>query len=434
MRENVINKNSTDEGRIKKNRMDEVAVLIPCYNESKTIEKVVTDFRRELPDAVIYVYDNNSTDNTVEIAKQAGAVVRHEYQQGKGNVVRRMFQEIDANCYILVDGDDTYPAESAGEMVRLVMEEMQEVLKEKNVPVITSAPYSNMANYSKMEEFLFRAEQDLPGDIVLYRINRDGGIERLKFNYDGTDMYLLAVKAVWGMNDNPSIVYVSYTRIEEWKYTEKGWFGYTLCVPKYPEVSEAVDGSSMIRIKPLSDECREVSKRCVYLLGYQGNNLLCSDWDRSDMEGLDYNGLYEYLYRMKYGERYEFSGNSSGIPAEEFENLIMEFLPITAEQIKKWAVFDSEHQTYDWEQFGCFNYSFGTSLPEVVEIRDSGEGNNVLVVDAVCDTFICNDAVITSELTVKFNDDKSFKYMGNKILNNGTKEVPKYQYRIKRKN
>ena len=318
-----------------------------------------------------------------------------------------------------------------------IMEEMQEVLKEKNVPVITSAPYSNMANYSKMEEFLFRAEQDLPGDIVLYRINRDGGIERLKFNYDGTDMYLLAAKAVWGMNDNPSIVYVSYTRIEEWKYTEKGWFGYTLCVPKYPEVSEAVDGSSMIRIKPLSDECREVSKRCVYLLGYQGNNLLCSDWDRSDMEGLDYNGLYEYLYRMKYGERYEFSGNSSGIPAEEFENLIMEFLPITADQIKKWAVFDSEHQTYDWERLGCLNYSptyFGTSLPEVVEIRDSGEGNSVLVVDAVCDTFICNDAVITSELTVKFNDDKSFKYMGNKILNNGTKEVPKYQYRIKRKN
>ena len=193
----------------------------------------------------------------------------------------------------------------------------------------------------------------------------------------------------------------------------------------------------MIRIKPLSDECKEVSKRCVYLLGYQGNNLLCSDWDRSDMEGLDYNGLYEYLYRMKYGERYEFSGNSSGIPAEEFENLIMEFLPITAEQIKKWAVFDSEHQTYDWERLGCLNYSptyFGTSLPEVVEIRDSGEGNSVLVVDAVCDTFICNDAVITSELTVKFNDDKSFKYMGNKILNNGTKEVPKYQYRIKRKN
>lgn len=101
-------------------RMDEIAVMIPCYNESKTIGKVVEDFHRVLPDAVIYVYDNNSTDGTDEIAKKAGAVVRYEYQQGKGNVVRRMFQEIDANCYILVDGDDTYPAESAPEMVHLV--------------------------------------------------------------------------------------------------------------------------------------------------------------------------------------------------------------------------------------------------------------------------------------------------------------------------
>ena len=100
--------------------MDEISVMIPCYNESKTIGKVVEDFHRVLPDAVIYVYDNNSTDGTDEIAKKAGAVVRYEYQQGKGNVVRRMFQEIDANCYILVDGDDTYPAESAPEMVHLV--------------------------------------------------------------------------------------------------------------------------------------------------------------------------------------------------------------------------------------------------------------------------------------------------------------------------
>ena len=319
-----------------------------------------------------------------------------------------------------------------------VMEEMQEVLKEKNVPVITSAPYSNMANYSKIEEFLFKAEQDLQGDIVLYRINRDGGIDRLKFNYDGTDMYLLTVKAAWGMNDNPSIVYVSYTRIEEWKYTEKGWFGYTLCVPKYPEVSEAVDGSSMIRIKPLSDECREVSKKCVYLFGYQGNNLLCSDWDRSDMEGLDYNGLYEYLYRMKYGERYEFSGNTGGIPAEEFENLIMEFLPVTADQIKRWAVFDSEHQSYAWEPLvGGSNFTptnFTKSLPEVVEIKEDEDGCMTLVINAVCDRFICDDAVITSELTVKFNEDSTFKYMGNKILNNGMKKIPEYQYRIKRKN
>lgn len=101
--------------------MDKIAVLIPCYNESKTIEKVVTDFRRVLPEASIYVYDNNSNDHTDEIARKAGAIVRYEYMQGKGNVIRRMFREIDAQCYIMVDGDDTYPAESAAEMVEQVL-------------------------------------------------------------------------------------------------------------------------------------------------------------------------------------------------------------------------------------------------------------------------------------------------------------------------
>lgn len=103
--------------------MDKIAVLIPCYNESSTIGKVVKDFKDALPDAVIYVYDNNSTDGTAQIAENAGAVVRHEYQQGKGNVIRRMFREINAECYIMTDGDDTYPAECAPSMVKKVLEQ-----------------------------------------------------------------------------------------------------------------------------------------------------------------------------------------------------------------------------------------------------------------------------------------------------------------------
>lgn len=101
--------------------MDKIAVLIPCYNESKTIEKVVKDFKSVLPEAVIYVYDNNSSDNTAVKAEKAGAVVRHEYMQGKGNVIRRMFREIDAEVYIMADGDDTYPAEYAREMADKVI-------------------------------------------------------------------------------------------------------------------------------------------------------------------------------------------------------------------------------------------------------------------------------------------------------------------------
>lgn len=101
--------------------MKKIAVLIPCYNESKTIKKVVSDWKEQLPEADIYVYDNNSTDGTDKLAKEAGAIVRYEYQQGKGNVVRRMFQEIEADCYILIDGDDTYPADCAKEMVQNVL-------------------------------------------------------------------------------------------------------------------------------------------------------------------------------------------------------------------------------------------------------------------------------------------------------------------------
>ena len=101
--------------------MDKIAVLIPCYNEEKTIAKVVADARAALPDAVVYVYDNNSTDRTAALAKEAGAVVRREYMQGKGNVIRRMFREIEARCYIMVDGDDTYPMEYAPQMAELVL-------------------------------------------------------------------------------------------------------------------------------------------------------------------------------------------------------------------------------------------------------------------------------------------------------------------------
>ena len=100
-----------------------VAVLIPCYNESKTIEKVVKDYKRVLPEADIFVYDNNSTDGTDEIARNAGAIVRYETKQGKGNVMRTMFRNIEADCYLIVDGDDTYPSESAREMCDLVLKD-----------------------------------------------------------------------------------------------------------------------------------------------------------------------------------------------------------------------------------------------------------------------------------------------------------------------
>jgi len=130
--------------------MDKIAVLIPCYNEEKTIEKVVTDTRRELPEAVIYVYNNNSKDRTAEIAQKAGAIVRNEYKQGKGNVIRRMFREIEAECYLMIDGDDTYPLEFAREMADRVLERKADMVVGDRLSSTyfeeNKRPFHNMGN------------------------------------------------------------------------------------------------------------------------------------------------------------------------------------------------------------------------------------------------------------------------------------------------
>ena len=144
--------------------MDKIAVLIPCYNEGKTVEKVVTDFKNVLPEAVIYVYDNNSTDDTAKLAAQAGAIVRHEYQQGKGNVIRRMFREIDAECYIMTDGDDTYPADFAREMADKVLNQNVDMVVGDRLSSTyfeeNKRPFHNMGNsiVRKSINFLFKSE------------------------------------------------------------------------------------------------------------------------------------------------------------------------------------------------------------------------------------------------------------------------------------
>ena len=312
--------------------------------------------------------------------------------------------------------------------------ELQKKLMETGYPVATLVTYSNMENYKSVDSFLEDCTAGKSGFVVIYEIHDDGGIGRMKFIFDGTDMYVVSARSVWNENGRSGMSDISYTRIKEWKYTNKGWFCYELCVPEPPEVSEIMDGSYLIRIKPMTEEQREMSERCVQGLGYQGQNLLCSNWNAENMSELDYNGMFEYLYGMKYGEKFNSEDYPNGIPKEEFENLIMEYLPITAEQIREYAVFDEENQTYLWARLGCFNYAptfFGTSLPEVVAIKENEDGTVTLTVEAVCDMVICDDAVITHELTVRFAEDGSFQYLGNEILNDGIMQIPDYQYRIK---
>jgi glycosyltransferase involved in cell wall biosynthesis len=144
--------------------MDKVAVLIPCYNEVKTIAKVVTDFKRELPEATVYVYDNNSSDGSDRAAREAGAVVRYEHRQGKGYVIRRMFRDINAECYVITDGDDTYPAECARQMVQMILQKQADMVIGDRLSSTyfqeNKRPFHNLGNtmVRNMINFLFRSD------------------------------------------------------------------------------------------------------------------------------------------------------------------------------------------------------------------------------------------------------------------------------------
>ena len=147
----------------------------------------------------------------------------------------------------------------------------------------------------------------------------------------------------------------------------------------------------------------------------------------------------EYLIKLREdvkwsdGEKFTAEKEVVGIPAEEFENVIMTYLPVTKEELKEWAVYDEQSNMFIWERLGCGNYSpthFGLSLPEVTEVRNNEDGTIVLTIHAVCDSVVCNDVVITHELTMKIQDDGTIQYVGNRILDNGIDNIPRYQYRL----
>lgn len=318
-------------------------------------------------------------------------------------------------------------------IARQMMDRMKEIIKQNGNPVRGSDHYSVMENYQKMEMFLNAARQEEKDNVILYEIDIDGGITRKEYTYDGENMFVMSAKMLWNDDTEPMLTYISLSKIKEWKYTEYGNFCYEVCVPEPPEVTEIVDGSCIIRVRPLNEECLEYSEKYVGPLGYQGNNLLCSNWNIENMQDLDYNGIFEYLYNMKYGKKFSNETGVAGVTADEFESVIMTYLPVTAEELKEWAVYDEQSNTYAWQRLGCGNYApthFGLSLPEVIEIKHNEDGTVVLTINAVCDSVVCNDAVITHELTVKFQNDGSVHYVGNRILDNGIDNIPKYQYRL----
>ncbi len=453
-RKDVVLAGKTGTAEIKESKEDTsgtelgwFSVLTPDRNEKKPIliVSMVEDVKERGGSGYVIGKDKQVLEKW--FAEQAAATdvaadAAPDLDLDKGYDLTVPAQEKDEaerdSCQLMTQFADSFKNADKGNSSNVVLDrntvkQMSMKIGKQGYPVAGSEEYSNMVNYKVVEEFLKNAESGDSGSVVVYRLNPDGGLGREKYIYDGKNMFLLESNFVWGEDNKPDMTFISYTRLKKWRYSDKGWFCYELCVPEYPEVTEMVDGSCLIRVRPMSRKKRRLSKQCVRKLGYQGNNLLCSDWDENHLEKLDYNGLYEYLYEMKYKKKFDCEKFPKGIPKDQFESLIMEYLPVSAGMIRKYAIFDKKEKTYAWSRLGCFNYTptyFGTSVPEVTKIKKNPDGTVTLTVDAVCEMILCDEAVITHELTVVFAEDGSFRYLGNKILNGGIKDIPKYQYRL----
>lgn len=335
---------------------------------------------------------------------------------------------------------DIYKSADKGEATNVILSDqtlfaMRDRIKQAGDPVCANVTYSSMKNHKQVDRFLKDCKNGKQSTVILYTVRSDGGIGRSKYIFDGTDMYQFDAGAVWDAHDQPEMGSMSLTRIKQWDYSEHGWFCYELCVPEYPEVSEMVDGSRLIRVKPMSRENRSMTRKVVAGLGYQGNNLLSSDWDRNHMQDLDYNGLYEYLYEMKFKKKFDDKKYADGIPKDLFETIIMEYLPIKAEQIRKYASYDKKSKTYDWVRLGYYNYTlsfFGTSVPEIIKTKKNKNGTYTLTIAAICEMVLNDDSLITHELTIEMGEDGSFKYLGNRIREEVLRDLPVYQYRVSR--
>lgn len=364
---------------------------------------------------------------------------REEKTLGFGlEVEEKERQEAEQDCILILERlKEIWPGDEGNAEGEILSEqtllEMQATAKEMGISVVTEQAYSSMENYEKADGFLRNAKEGKSGNMVLYELQKDGAVAREKFSFDGQDMYVISTRGIWKKDGTAGISEITRNRIKTWEYTQNGWFLYELCVPEPPMVSEVVDGGCAFRILPMSEETRELSEMCLLGLGYQGNNVLRCDWDTAHMEDLDFNGVYEYLYWMEYGKPMELEAGQTGIPAPKFEELIMKYFPITREQLRLLACYDEKTDTYGWERLGCFNYTpsfFDTSLPEATAVLKNEDGSLTLTVDAVCEMVHCDDAVITHELTVKFREDGSFQYLGNKILRDKKNVVSEYSRRL----
>ncbi|OUP49290.1 DUF6070 family protein [Lachnoclostridium sp. An181] len=306
-----------------------------------------------------------------------------------------------------------------------------ETATKSGAPGILAGVAANMVNYEKADEFLKNAKSTQKGEIQIYQIKDDGRVIRNQFTFDGEEMFLLYMSA--RKEDNGQIVFgeTSYTKVEQWRYTDKGWFAYELCAPEWPKVTEVVESTSMIQIRPVDERYLKIENQYLRPVGYKGNNLFLAQWQQKDMDNLDYIGIFDTFYQMIYKTSVDNEKFQNGVPAKEFESVIQRFLSVSTEELRKSRYYRGDG-TYLWQAYGVGNHvgnEVTGAIPKIVDMRENEDGTYTLAIESVNETS-GEDCVFSHELTVRFLEDGGIIYVSNHLTGWGKYTEPGYQYRV----
>ncbi len=285
----------------------------------------------------------------------------------------------------------------------------------------------NLTNWERIDAFCEAIKAGEDGTATVYEILENGGISRLDFQVQDGVMVITMTQLDWDEKIEPLPIFMERWQAYAWQYTDKGYLIFERYVPEGVEMS----GQSILRIKPIKEEYRELTKKHLQAIGYQGNNLFLTSWDEESLERVDFNDLYEYLYFLKYDKRFDPTHYEEGIPKEEFEELITQYFAITPATLEKLAAYKPESRCYKWYALACWNYTPNPKevpIPEVIDVIEREEGLLTLVVDAVWAQWD-TDCAFTHEVTLRMKDQDHFEYVSNVIRLSEKNRLPQYNSR-----
>lgn len=291
--------------------------------------------------------------------------------------------------------------------------------------VICGSRDDNMRNYERVDEALRKAGQGEKTETDFYTVNKSGVFRYYRLQFEAGSLSVTFASAVYNKSMEPVFQQMEKILAYRWEYTEKGWLIWEKALSRNQEM----DMHIFYRILPLGGKCREIEARCITPVSYFGNNLFLTDWNQDNMEGIEFNDLYDSLYYMATGEKIEKENYAEGIPCEEFEGIVSRYFDMTTEQIRQYGAYNEEKGAYPWIAVNAWNRLPQLQpFPEVVECTENDDGTLSVRVEAV---FVeeGTDCSFRHTVTLRKDENGNYKYLGNKVDWENVYRIPTYKAR-----